>query len=116
MNSLSEENLNPKEKVLICRIIETLIALPDGSEHLFYQLFEPRVLPKMALEPLIKEQPKLPIVLVFGGELDWVDRTGAKRLSERFPQKIKIVEIPGITHNIGLHTVQCHQLFKQLFR
>jgi BRCT domain type II-containing protein len=49
------------------------------------------VLPKLALEPLIKEEPSLPIVLVFGGELDWVDRTGAKRLADKYPSRVKIV-------------------------
>jgi pimeloyl-ACP methyl ester carboxylesterase len=90
--------------------------LPDGSESLFYNFFLPRVLPIVPLEPLFLIAPQIPILLVYGGENDWVDRTGAQKMAKRFPAMVSLVDIPGITHNIALHTVQCKELFQQLFR
>lgn len=56
------------------------------------------------------------MVMVFGGNLDWVDRKGPQKVAARFPDMITLVEIPGITHNIAFHTTQCRELFVQLFR
>jgi pimeloyl-ACP methyl ester carboxylesterase len=40
------------------------------------------------------------IVLIYGGEADWVDKTGAKRISERFPDHIRFINIENCGHNI----------------
>jgi hypothetical protein len=39
------------------------------------------VLPKIALEPLITVDPMINIIMVYGGNSDWVDKTGAKKIS-----------------------------------
>jgi hypothetical protein len=33
------------------------------------------------------------MLLVFGGEEDWVDKNGAKKISARFPEKIKYANV-----------------------
>jgi hypothetical protein len=34
---------------MLYRVIETFILIPDGSESLFFKLFDPRVIPKTPL-------------------------------------------------------------------
>lgn len=58
---------------------------------MFFDYFEPRVIPKVAIEPLLKDAPQMDIILVYGGEEDWVDKGGAKKISQRFPQSIRYV-------------------------
>jgi hypothetical protein len=44
-------------------------------------LFEPRVIPKIPLEPFFVKEPIVEIIMVYGGDADWVDKTGARRIS-----------------------------------
>ena len=85
--------LQEKEKEIFTNIIMTLISLPEGSDSLFYDFFRPRVIPKIALEPLITEEPKVGVSIVYGGEIDWVDKKGAQSLSLKFPEKIKFLTL-----------------------
>lgn len=70
-----------------------MILLPDGSETLFFDYFHPRVIPRIPIEPLLVNEPNVDILLIFGGEEDWVDKMGAKKIAGRFPNKIKYVNI-----------------------
>jgi hypothetical protein len=40
--------------------------------------------------PIFVEEPPFPIKILYGGEEDWVDKTGAQRIREKFPSKINI--------------------------
>lgn len=101
------------EQDLLGKMIQTLILLPDGSEGLFFNFFEPRVLPKIALEPLIVENPP-EIVFIYGGEEDWVDKSGAIKLSERFPRRIIYKNYEGLGHNIPFHPAVCKEIFAEI--
>lgn len=35
-------------------------------------------------------EPAVETVLIYGGEEDWVDKSGGKKISARFPGKIKM--------------------------
>lgn len=57
--------MTEQEQEMLLKIILTLILLPDGSEDVFFKFFEPRVIPKVALEPLLTDPPE--IVFIYGG-------------------------------------------------
>lgn len=108
--------LDEQGRTLIVRILHTLMELPEGSQVEFYDYFEARVLPRIALEPLMLEEPVIPVTMVYGGERDWVDKTGAGRLAERYSAKIKLSHLPRCGHNIPFHTEDCTALFRSLFQ
>jgi hypothetical protein len=53
------------------------------------------------------------IVMVYGGEADWVDKTGARRISQRFPERLKYIDIQNCGHNIPFDIVLCRELFEK---
>jgi hypothetical protein len=80
---------------LLIRMVE----LGDGSEGVFFRYFEPRVLPKFPIKPIFNEEPPFKITIFYGGEEDWVDKTGAEHLVSKFPKKISMKIVPECGHN-----------------
>ena len=106
--------LKEREKQLFSSILKTMIALPTGSESLFFSYFDPRVLPKVPLEPIF-ENPPLQVTLVYGGESDWVDKKGGVRLGKKYPERVEVKILEKCSHNIPFHTSECVALFEELF-
>lgn len=90
-NYLRGLELDEKGKEIMSKILHTLVALPDGSEPVFFDYFLPRVLPKVAIEPLIQEEPVVKVTLVYGGQGDWVDKSGPEKIAARFPERIRLL-------------------------
>lgn len=80
MSSFERLELTKEEKELMLEIVDTLVSLPDGSESIFFNYFEPKVLPKFPIEPIVKEEPLVRMTVIFGGAMDWADKAGAIRL------------------------------------
>lgn len=51
--------------------------------------------------------------MVYGGTADWVDKTGAKRISERFPERLYFLDVENCGHNIPFDMLLCRQLFER---
>jgi hypothetical protein len=47
------------------------------------------------------------MILVYGGESDWVDKAGAMKISDRFPNHIRFLNIENIGHNIPFDMKTC---------
>jgi len=39
------------------------------------------------------KEPFAKITIVYGGDKDWVDKTGASKIALRFPEKIKKIDM-----------------------
>ncbi len=62
-------------------LLSNFVETSDGSQSLFFDLFQPQVLPKIALQPLMMKEPFAKINIVYGGDKDWVDKTGASKIA-----------------------------------
>ena len=47
------------------------------------------------------------MTIVHGDENDWVDKKGAFAISDKYPNKIKLVILKDMTHNIPLQKIEC---------
>jgi len=56
---------------------------------------------------MLKTEPVVKITIVYGGETDWVDKLGARKISMRFPNKITFMTLPVCGHNIPFHIREC---------
>jgi pimeloyl-ACP methyl ester carboxylesterase len=53
------------------------------------------------------KEPEIKTTIVYGGERDWVDKTGAFRLARKYPQTVKIHELEKCGHNLPFHKTEC---------
>lgn len=56
---------------------------------------------------MLKTEPVVKITIVYGGETDWVDKLGARKISMRFPNKITFMTLSVCGHNIPFHIREC---------
>ena len=89
-----------------------MINLPDGSENLFFNYFEPRVLPKEPLQPFFEKLTIEKDIRIYFGENDWADRTGCQNLAKK-NKKIKISILEQCQHNIPFHINSLRTLIKE---
>lgn len=43
-----------------------------------------------------------------------MDKTGAKKLTDRFPKKISFRDVEGVGHNIPFNKALCQQIFGEI--
>ena len=78
----------------MAQITLAMVGMEDGSETYFFDYFLPRVIAKNAIEPLyatVADRSK--VHCFYGGEEDWVDKTAAIKLAERYPEKFTFKDV-----------------------
>lgn len=58
-------------------------------------------------------EPAVETLLIYGGEEDWVDKSGGRKVSERFPGKVRMASYE-CGHNIPFHSAVMARLIKEL--
>lgn len=49
----------------------------------------------MCVQHEIGKEPPIDVVIVYGGEEDWVDKQGANHLAKLYPRRVQVVESEG---------------------
>lgn len=78
---MKQFEIDEMQEIPMFTLFSNFIETSDGSQNLFFDLFQPQVLPKIPLQPMIMKEPFAKITIVYGGDEDWVDKSGAKKIA-----------------------------------